>query len=475
MRYYEFGYLVEGYPQAQAAFIQQSSGDTAGVQKTIAAFKQLVTRNQVKDVNQKNIDWWMKQGWDKFSQFVNQAAAIPSKSQVEKKKLPGQSINLVDNANWLIVIPLNKDASCFHGKDSDWCTTKTNQSYFEQYFYDNEIVLIYCLNKTNGEMWAIAAHKKTVKVQLFDKKNERISGDEFQQQTGLDPKQLFDMAMGQEHQPVIQQSLDTYHRAIKLVYQLLRNLPEGTRSAEIEKQLIFTRSGEQSGHYIRIVGPDNSSAVPFVIQLLAVNQDGFSIGNIDNPTQKLQLAAINKNWHTIKYIKNPTLKAQLAAVNKNGDAIQYINNPTPELQLAAVNKNGGAIQFIDNPTPELQLIAVKQNGYAIQFIDNPTPELQLIAVKQDGLAIRYIKNPTPKLQLAAVKQDGFAIRYIKDPTLRMQIIAVKKNDQVIAHIENPPPVVQLAAVKQNPSAIGYIRIAMRTPQAIQLAKSKGFG
>ena len=75
MRYYEFRYLVEGYPQAQAAFIQ-AGADTASVQKTIADFKQLVTRNQIKDINQKNIDWWAKQGWDKFSQFVNQAAGI---------------------------------------------------------------------------------------------------------------------------------------------------------------------------------------------------------------------------------------------------------------------------------------------------------------------------------------------------------------------------------------------------------------
>ena len=81
MKIHEITLLFEGYPQAQAAFIHQSGGDTTSVQKTIADFKQLVSRNQIKDVNQKNIDWWAKQGWDKFNVFVDQAAQIvPSRS-----------------------------------------------------------------------------------------------------------------------------------------------------------------------------------------------------------------------------------------------------------------------------------------------------------------------------------------------------------------------------------------------------------
>ena len=43
----------------------------------------------------------------------------------------------MENDDWLVVIPLDKDASCFHGKNSDWCTTKINQGNFEDYFYEN--------------------------------------------------------------------------------------------------------------------------------------------------------------------------------------------------------------------------------------------------------------------------------------------------------------------------------------------------
>ena len=152
MKIHEITLLFEGYPQAQDAFIQQSGGDTVSVQKTIADFRQLVNRNQIKDTNQKNIDWWAKQGWDKFNAFVNQASAIPSKTQMTRKKIPGQSINLVDDAQWLIVVPLDKEASCFHGRNSSWCTTKVHQEHFENYFYNNEVTLIYCFNKATGGM-----------------------------------------------------------------------------------------------------------------------------------------------------------------------------------------------------------------------------------------------------------------------------------------------------------------------------------
>jgi protein tyrosine phosphatase (PTP) superfamily phosphohydrolase (DUF442 family) len=455
MRYYEFRYLVEGYPQAQAAFIQ-AGADPQSVQKTIADFKSLVARNQIKDINQKNIDWWAKQGWDKFNQFVNQAAAIPSKTQVTRKKLPGQSINLVDNANWFIVIPLDKEASCFHGKNSDWCTTKTNQSNFEKYFYDTEVTLIYCINKSTGGMWAIAAHKKTDEFEMFDQRDRSLTAQEFKQQTGLDPDQLRAMALGDTHQPKIQDSRDKWKASVALTEKLLSELPVRARSAEIEKQLLYNKDAKLCYLYIEKLNEIDSKNFPESIQIAAVKQDGRAIYYIDNPDPEVQLAAVKQNGLAISYIKNPTPAVQLAAVNQDGYAIKHIKNPDPEVQLAAVKQNGLAIMYIPNPAPEVQLAAVKQDGLAIYYIDNPDPEVQLAVVKRNGLAIKHIKNPAPEVQLAAVKQDGLAIMYIPNPDPEVQLAAVKQDGRAIKHIKNPAPEVQLAAVKQDGRAIMYI-------------------
>ena len=47
---------------------------------------------------------------------------------------------------------------------------------------------------------------------------------------------------------------------------------------------------------------------------------------------------------------NLSLREQLAAVEQNGYAIFWIQNPTEQVQLAAVMKNSGAIYYIKNPS-----------------------------------------------------------------------------------------------------------------------------
>ena len=451
MRYYEFRYLVEGYPQAQAAFIQDGA-DTAVVQKTIADFKQLVTRNQVKDINQKNIDWWAKQGWDKFSQFVNQASAIPSKTQVTRKKLPGQSINLIDNTQWFIVVPLDKEASCYHGKNSDWCTTKTNQSHFEEYFYDNQVTLIYCFNKSTGGMWAIAAHKDANKFEMFDQRDKSLTTEQFKQQTGLDPAQLRAMALGNVHQPTVQGSRDKWKESIALTKELLRKLPEKTRSPDVEKQLIYNKNLELCYSYIKKLKEIDSTTFPLAIQLAAVarrdteeDENVSAIKYIKNPSEAVQMAAVNQNGHTIQYIKNPTEAVQMTAVNKNGLTIKHIPNPGEAVQMAAVNKNGLAIGYISNPGEAVQLAAVNRNGFALKHIKNPSEAVQLAAVNHDGFAIEYIKNPTEDIQMAAVNQNGISIGNISNPSEAVQMAAVNQNGKAIKYIENPTPSVKRVA------------------------------
>lgn len=61
-------YLTEGYTEAQYDF--SADAPTEEVATTIATFKQLVTQNRIYDQRSRSIDFWRKQGWKKFKEFV---------------------------------------------------------------------------------------------------------------------------------------------------------------------------------------------------------------------------------------------------------------------------------------------------------------------------------------------------------------------------------------------------------------------
>jgi hypothetical protein len=440
MRAYEI--IIEGYKEATSEFTT-ASNDKAEVDKVIAQYRELVNRNQVKG-DEKNIDWWRKQGWNKFKEFVSSKSQEKSITQVKRSKNKGDSRTIAENSTWLIVVPLDKDASCFHGKNTDWCTTKPFQLYFEEYFYNEEVTLIYCLNKKTGEKWAIAGHKNMNEVEYFDKNDEELTKEDFDAQTGLKSDDLLKKALGTEVATKAQTSREKYKAAIDKIKEFL-NIQPKERNTEIEKLLFYTKS--LIFDYMEKIGPRDD--YPIQLQLIAVNQNGNAIKYIENPSEALQLAAVKEVGDAIQFIKNPSEAVQLAAVQQYGYAIKYIKNPSEALQLAAVKNHGVAIQFIENPSEALQMIAVNHYGLAIKFIRNPTEAVQLVAVKDNGWAIEHIKNPSEAVQLAAVQKDGYAIRFIIDkgiiPKEAVQLAAVQQDGRAIQFIKNPSEAVKRAA------------------------------
>ena len=93
----------------------------------------------------------------------------------------------------------------------------------------------------------------------------------------------------------------------------------------------------------------------------------FEEGNIANADDRARISAI---FNEVKYsdkIDSEMLeleKNQLAAVNEDGYAIEYIQNPSEELQLAAVSKYGSSIRYIQNPSERVKKLA-RENGYKL--------------------------------------------------------------------------------------------------------------
>ena len=178
--------------------------------------------------------------------------------------------------------------------------------------------------------------------------------------------------------------------------------------------------------------------------LTAVQQNGFAIEYIKNPSEEVQMAAVQETGFAIQYIKNPSEEVQMAAVKQDGRTIEYIKNPSDAMKMAAVQETGYAIRYIKNPSEEVQMAAVQETGFAIQYINNPSEEVQMAAVKQDGRTIEYIKNPSEAMQMTAVQQNGRAIQYIKNPSEAMQMTAVKQDGRAIRYIKNPSDAMKMA-------------------------------
>ena len=217
MRLFEFNdTLFEGYREAERDFSAEADLDL--VKSTIAAYRELVSRNQFQGV-ERNIDYWRSQGWQKFQTEVSNKSRTQSKTQLKRSKLSGNYITLEDSDEWLIVVPLDKDASCFHGKSTDWCTSKRDQAYFEDYFYSKNITLIYFINSQSGNKWAVASHNSADEIEIFDQDDADITQEEFRNATGLDAYEYVEIVES-EYKDQVDRSRDQYRQAKEMVEKL---------------------------------------------------------------------------------------------------------------------------------------------------------------------------------------------------------------------------------------------------------------
>lgn len=236
--------LIEGYKEAKSEFASASSPDEAI--SFIERFKELVKSNKAKG-DERNIDYWRKQGWEKFKEFVTSAEqTVSSKSLKKQAKEVGKAIILKETDKWLIVIPLDKSSSCFYGKDTAWCTTKPFANYYEQYFYERSVTLIYFLNKESGGKWAIAFHNDLDRYEYFDQEDNSISQEEFDSETGLNSNKVVEYAASKEEQ--VQQARAKFRVEADELRNLLKKKDIGPH---VEKKLIYIKNLRYILEYLR--------------------------------------------------------------------------------------------------------------------------------------------------------------------------------------------------------------------------------
>lgn len=401
MRFSEI--LNEDFKTAAKKYLDSGEKPT-DISKTINAFKTI--RQRVKPP-ENNIDWWAKnRTFSQLKNYVENFEGIPTKNQIGKKT--GRSVNILENDEWLITVPLDKDASCFHGKTTDWCTTKPYETQFEEYFYDNKITLIYCIQKATGEKWAIAAHKDELdNSEYFDKNDSSLEKEQFENQTRLDVDMILSKAFGNDAQLQIINSRTDYILANRRMTQLISDvLRTKQRNPELESLLWYTKNKERLKEYISNVGPAKFNKN---LEIFAVSAVPDAIIYIKDPSEKIQMISAKKDGNlTLSYLvrtfgeDNISERVKMEAVSNDGAAIRHLKNIYDDfgkkLQLAAVSQHGLAIKWIDNPDETIKETAIKKDGGAIQFVDNiEDKNLQELAVGSNPKSILIILKKSKKI------------------------------------------------------------------------------
>ena len=438
-----------------------ANNDVQGTKDLIQTYKTLLNKNQLTG-NERNIDYWRKQGFDAFKEFVVGKSQVPTATAVKRKQVPGKAINLVDNIEWLIVIPLDKDASCFHGKKSDWCTTKPFQEYFEDYFYDKSVTLIYCLNQRNGGMWAIAAHKDTDEIEMFDQQDNSLNVESFRSETGLDPEALTKQALGKTYQPQIASSRKEYTDALDTLGTRWVGQDFSNPVPEIEKLLLKTKKSSECSRYIRARinsasrshGPDSRITLPKAILMSACVEDDNCIKYVEPSmlTDSTIFQLYKRNRNILPHITEALLTNKLSH-----ELISHIIKEYPRDIRELLTQ--GIVIPDDILINEMKAVNFsKDNGYysskasmgnemAVSIISNMCKnnihisKLVIdVAVETNGSVVGWLLGEGYDLSesqlLAACKSNGSAIEAIMDrnlvtPKMQLYALASSKGDPYI--------------------------------------------
>lgn len=415
MRYFEF-YIIEGFREAQVDFEKIADRDT--VAKTIDQYKNLVNRNQLTGP-ERNIDYWRKQGWREFYKTVTQLSDRTTATQQKRRADRGKSITISESDKWLVVVPLDKSASCFHGRSTDWCTASPVSNYFEQYFYRDEVVLIYCLNKESGEKWAIAAHKRLEDIELFDKEDNKITEQQFQQDTGMDPMAIRNRVM-QQTQDDVNTSRATYNQWVARLTRLIPGVTE--RDKDIEELLFRTRHGPLTRQYLDRTGvsqyPDH-----IIVSAVMEPPDGQDQSRHEPhtyflkqkaPSMSLINSALRANPIAAQYVDDLPLKLQQVLIKNSAFNIAYIKNPHEETQLYAVGEDPSLIKYIKKPDYEvLMAVARSSEAFMLAFVENVPESVLMIGVQNSVSLLRDLENPSFNVIKAAVQDYAGSIAHLE--------------------------------------------------------------
>ena len=327
MRFHEI--IIEGYADVSKKF--KTIADPNLVDELIDQYRVLVDKNQVSG-NERNIDWWGKQGWDAFEQFMDKQSQQTTSTQRKRKQAAGQSVTLIDNEDIFAVVPLDRDSSCFHGRDTKWCTAVADRFYFSDYFHSDELVLVYFFLKDTGEKYAAAVSPEDPEdAEFFDENDTSISESKFKANVGFNTLEIIELL--EQHPSAIQQIYDEKNRIKEL-------------TASISKRIAIRLKNNASYHDPELE-KDLIDAAEYTYSFYYAKQLYNIIGKTNYPTEFKRLLLGTHNASGIQFIKNVSQRDVKFAIEHEPTILEKINTVpefshlsqfvTPELITSLIN------------------------------------------------------------------------------------------------------------------------------------------
>lgn len=191
--------IQESYKDARRVFINTVESKDV-VDEYIGTFKELSNKNMIE---KNDISYWIKQGWNAFSKYVDDNKNTMS---VRQKRIQDKSkkIVLYNQDNILAVAPLNHSASKYYGKGTKWCTSSNTSNDWDEYFKTDKFVLVYVLKSECKYAIRFGVFGTT----LYDSTDEEITSTEFVNNIGVSPDIFIDLA--NEHIDTIR-----YHQSLE--------------------------------------------------------------------------------------------------------------------------------------------------------------------------------------------------------------------------------------------------------------------
>jgi len=82
---------------------------------------------------------------------------------------------ILENSEWLVVIPKTEKASCKYGAGTRWCTAAKNNNYFDEYNKDGSLYII--IDKKKNEKWQFHYNYEAASVDFMDQADEPVAGN----------------------------------------------------------------------------------------------------------------------------------------------------------------------------------------------------------------------------------------------------------------------------------------------------------
>ena len=368
----------------------------------------------------------------------------------DKERALSQSRVLHRSNRMVVAVPLTKEASCWWGQGTQWCTAARKNNAFENY-HKNAPLIVVCLRKS-GDLPArkLQLYVYAGDIQFMDENDAPVS-----------PELILER--WQDLEALI-------HWLIIINLRALRFLPEHLRTEAI----CLAAVGSNGWALQYVPEPLRTEA----ICLAAVASNGWALEYVPEPlcTEAICTIAVGRDGYALAYIPKPLRTEALctAAVGKDGWVLNYVPEHlrTEAMCLDAVCRNGGALEYVPEPlrTKAMCTVAVGSSGMALRYVPENlrTEAIFTAAVGECGMVLEYVPEPlrTKAICTVAVGRYGRALEYVPERlrTETMCLAAVGKDGWALLYVPEPLRTKEMctAAVKHNGWALRYVPLSLRT-------------